>query len=85
MFDPKRLDAFIRRATESLPPDAAVLREDISANLRTFLESTLSRMDLVTREEFDVQRAVLQRTREKLELLEKRVAELEAAEGGDKG
>ena len=77
MFDPRRLDDLLRRATAGLPPDAAVVKEDLSKNLRSFLESSLARMDLVTREEFEVQRAVLQRTREKLEALEKRLSEIE--------
>ena len=50
---------------------------DLEKNLRTVLSSFFARLDLVTREEFDVQRQVLLRTREKLERLEARVAELE--------
>jgi BMFP domain-containing protein YqiC len=50
---------------------------DLDKNLRTLLASFFARLDLVTREEFDVQRQVLLRTREKLERLEARVAELE--------
>lgn len=51
--------------------------EEIGKNLRAALSGVLDRMDLVTREEFEVQQAVLQRSREKLEQLEKLVAELE--------
>ena len=50
---------------------------DLEKNLRTILASFFARLDLVTRDEFDVQRQVLLRTREKLERLEARVAELE--------
>jgi ubiquinone biosynthesis accessory factor UbiK len=50
---------------------------DMEKNLRALLQSAFSRLDLVTREEFDVQREVLARTRAKLEELEARVAELE--------
>lgn len=50
---------------------------DIEKNMRAMLASLFSRLDLVTREEFDVQREVLARTRQKLEDLEARVAELE--------
>ena len=78
MFDPRRLDEFLRRATAGLPPEATTVKEELSENLRTFLEASLARMDLVTREEFDVQRAVLQRTRGKLEALEARIADLES-------
>ncbi|UCD70169.1 MAG: accessory factor UbiK family protein [Betaproteobacteria bacterium] len=51
--------------------------EDVQKNLRALLSSWFARLDLVTREEFDVQQAVLQRTREKLLQMETRVAELE--------
>lgn len=50
---------------------------DIEKNLRAVLQAGLAKLDLVTREEFDVQQAVLLRTREKLEALEAKVAELE--------
>lgn len=65
------------RLAESLPEGLRSMREDLEANFRSVLRSRLSRLDLVTREEFDVQEAVLQRTREKLEALEQRLAELE--------
>ncbi len=78
MFDPTRLDELLRRVTAGLPPDAATVKEDLNRNLRSFMEASLARMDLVTREEFEVQRAVLQRTREKLEALETRIADLES-------
>ena len=59
-------------------------REGLQENFKSVLQAGLSRLDLVTREEFDVQRAVLLRTREKLEALEAQVAQLEAqlASGG---
>ena len=53
---------------------------DIEKNLRAVLQSVFAKLDLVTREEFDVQQAVLLRTREKLEALEKQVAQLEASD-----
>ena len=52
--------------------------KDIEKNIRVLLSGAFTRLDLVTRDEFDVQQEVLQRTREKLILLEARVAELEA-------
>jgi BMFP domain-containing protein YqiC len=61
--------------------DASPAR-DIEKNLRALMGSTFSRLDLVTREEFDVQQEVLRRTREKLEALEARLAELEQARRG---
>ena len=57
--------------------DLAVMRADLERNFRGLLAGAFERMDLVTREEFDVQRRVLERSREKLAKLEARVAELE--------
>ncbi|MEO8344278.1 MAG: accessory factor UbiK family protein [Betaproteobacteria bacterium] len=66
------LAAGIGKAIESGPA------KDIEKNVRAALQGGLSRLDLVTREEFDTQARVLAKTREKLELLDARVAELEA-------
>jgi BMFP domain-containing protein YqiC len=74
-----RLDELARKFVESLPEGARVLRADVEKNFRAAMQSAFARMDLVTREEFDVQTAVLARTRAKVELLEQHVAELEAA------
>lgn len=54
---------------------------DLEKNLRAMLQSAFARLDLVTREEFDVQTQVLQRTREQLNTLEQKLAELEARSG----
>ena len=77
MLDPKHLDDLTRRLAGSLPKGLQALQEDIQRNLRAALEAGLGRLDLVTREEFDVQAAVLARTREKLERLEAEMAALE--------
>ena len=77
--DPKVLDDLARRLAESVPAPIRQLQEDLEKNLRTVLQGAFSRMNLVTREEFDVQSAVLARSREKLTALEKRVRELEAS------
>ena len=77
-MDSKFLDDLNRRAKELV--DASPAR-DIEKNVRVLMSSTFSRLDLVTREEFDVQQELLQRTREKLEQMEARVAELEATPG----
>ena len=77
MLDPKHLDDLAKRLSGSLPKGLQALQEDINRNLRASLEGGLAKLDLVTREEFDVQTAVLRRTREKLEELEAQVAELE--------
>ena len=63
---------------DNLPGGLGGLHDDLRQNMRTALDAAVARMDLVTREEFDVQAGVLRRTREKLEALEARVAELEA-------
>lgn len=78
MIDLKQLDDLARRLGELVPPGLADARADLEKNFRAALQSGLGRLDLVTREEFDVQRAVLLRTREKLEALERTLAELEA-------
>ncbi len=77
MFDPKLIDDLAKRVQQGLPAGIPLLQEDLRKNLRSLLESALARMDLVTREEFEVQAAVLARTRAKLEQLEQRVDELE--------
>lgn len=77
MIDPKLLDDLTRRLSASLPSSIQMLQDDLKRNLRASLEDALSRLDLITREEFDVQAAVLGRTRAKLETLERQVADLE--------
>jgi len=76
-FDPRLIDDLARRLAGAVPESVAALRRDMEQNFKGVLQSQLARLDLVTREEFDVQRQVLLRTREKLERLEARVAELE--------
>lgn len=80
--DPKTLDDLARRLAESLPSGLASLRDDLEDNFRAVLQAGLARLDLVTRQEFDVQAGVLKRTRERLEELDKRLKELE--EGGSR-
>ncbi|WP_456373929.1 accessory factor UbiK family protein [Thiolapillus sp.] len=79
MIDPKILDDISSKVAQTLPGGLQAMQNDLQRNLRSGLESALARLNLVTREEFDVQAAVLARTREKLEALEKQVAELEKA------
>ena len=74
MAETKFFEELDRRMKEVLAQSPA---KDLERNLRALLTSAFSRLDLVTREEFDVQREVLARTRAKLEALEARVAELE--------
>ena len=77
MFDPKILDDLSKRLGEALPDGLRVVREDIDKNVRAVVQGTLAKLDLVTREEFDVQVAVLARSRALLDALAERVAELE--------
>jgi len=72
------VDNIARRLAEALPEGLRSMREDLEQNFRAVLRSSLSRLDLVTREEFEVQEAVLARTRAKLRELELRVGEIEA-------
>lgn len=80
MLDPKQLDEITRRVAEVIPPGLREAQQDIEKNLRAAMQAIFAKLDLVTREEFEVQSAVLLRTREKLEALEKKVAELEAGD-----
>jgi ubiquinone biosynthesis accessory factor UbiK len=74
-----RIDEIAKKLLESIPPAFRSMQQDLETNFRSVLRSSLSKLDVVTREEFDTQMKVLERTRSKLEALEKKVAELEAA------
>lgn len=73
----KIIEELTKRLGGALPPEANVLKGDMENNIRSVLHAAFSKMDLVTREEFEVQAQVLQRSRQKLEQMEKQVAELE--------
>ena len=77
MFDTKSIDDIANRLASVIPPSFNHLKEDMEKNFHAILQSALSRLDLVSREEFEVQKAVLAKTRQKLEVLEQRVAEIE--------
>ena len=76
-FDPRLIDDLARRLAGSVPESVMALRRDLEQNFKGVLQSQLAQLDLVTREEFDVQATVLKRTREKLAMLEARLTELE--------
>ena len=76
-FDPRLIDDLARRLAGSVPESVMALRRDLEQNFKGVLQSQLAKLDLVTREEFDVQAAVLKRTREKLAALEQRLVPLE--------
>lgn len=77
MIDTKKIEDIVQTLTNAMPPGLVQMQQDVEKNLRAGLTATFSKLDLVTREEFDVQTQVLHRTRERLEALEKRVAQLE--------
>ena len=77
-FDPKSLDDLARRLADAVPPGLAALRNDLQQNFKAVLQSGLTKLDLVSRQEFDVQAGVLRRSRERLEELEARIEALEA-------
>ena len=71
------LDELARQLAESMPQNLRAFGQDLERNFKALLHTGLERMELVTREEFDLQRAVLERTRSKLEAMEARLADLE--------
>jgi BMFP domain-containing protein YqiC len=76
-MDNSRIDDIARRLFEGLPEAARTMRRDIESNFRAVLQSTLGKLDLTTREEFEVQTKVLERTRARIEQLELRIVTLE--------
>lgn len=78
MIDGRVFDEIAQSLGKLLPPGAAGLKDDFERNAKSAVQGGLDKLDLVTREEFDVQAKVLERTREKLEALEARLAALES-------
>lgn len=85
MIDFRLIDDLARRLGQLLPAGIGDDREALQQSIKSVLQSGLARLDLVTREEFDVQRAVLLRTREKLERLQRTVDALEARHAAGSG
>ena len=81
MIDNKFIDELSRKVAGAMPPGARELREDLERNVRAVLQSSFQKLDLVTREEFEVQSEVLANTRAKLKNLEEQVSALEAKIG----
>ena len=71
------IEELAKKLADAVPDSIRTIRSDLEDSFRSVLQTGLNKMDLVTREDFEVQEAVLQRTREKLEALEKRLEELE--------
>lgn len=86
-MDTFRIDDIARRLMENLPPALRATQRDLETNFRAVLRASLGKLDLVTRDEFDTQSRVLERTRARLEALEARVKAMEGggAAGGAAG
>ncbi len=78
-MDKYKLDDLAGKLADAVPGELQGLRDDLRDNFRGLLSSGLDKLELVTREEFEVQRKVLERTREKLDRLERELAELQQA------
>jgi len=78
MIDPKKIEQLARQIHESMPKGIRDLGDDVEKKIRQTIQAQLTRLDVVNREEFDVQTQVLLRTREKLVALEQRLAALES-------
>jgi|TARA_B110000438_G_C15467761_1_gene501733 ubiquinone biosynthesis accessory factor UbiK len=76
----KYLNKIIRKLKETIPNDVEVLKNDIEQNFQSAINAKIKKLDLVTREEFEIQEKVLQRTREKLEQLEEQMDVLRKTE-----
>ena len=77
MFDPKKLEQVVKQIQESMPKPVKDLGNDVEQKVREVIQSQLAKMDVVSREEFDVQTQVLLRTRQKLSEMEQKLAEFE--------
>lgn len=77
MLDAKKIEQVVRQIKDTLPQGIRDLGEDLDKKLRAILQSQLGKLDLVSREEFDIQTQVLVRTREKMAQMEKRIEQLE--------
>ena len=81
MIDAKTLDEFTRKLVSVIPQSVFDVQRDVEKNLRAVLEALFQKLDLVTREEYEVQAALLERSRARLKALEERISELEKATG----
>lgn len=77
MFNPQQLEGVARKILDAIPPEMGQAPDALKSQIKAKLQTALQEMDVVTREEFDTQTAVLAKTRAKLEALEKRLADWE--------
>ncbi|MFT5276557.1 MAG: BMFP domain-containing protein YqiC [Glaciecola sp.] len=78
MLDPKKLEEIAKNISDAIPAGVKTMAGEAESKVKQVLQAQLSKLDLVSREEFDVQSQVLIRTREKLEAMEARIAALES-------
>lgn len=76
MFDPKYFEEIAKKLLSALPDKAQEIEQDLQEKFKMILQASFAKLDLVTREEFDVQAKVLARTREKIENLQRQVTEI---------
>ncbi|GEA52905.1 hypothetical protein VIN01S_37090 [Vibrio inusitatus NBRC 102082] len=77
MFDPKKLEQIAKQIHESMPQPVKDLGTDVDQKVRQVIQAQLNKLDVISREEFEVQTQVLLRTRQKLNEMEKKMADLE--------
>lgn len=77
MMDSQFFDQLSKRISNLIPPGVQQLQGDVEKNVKALLQSAFKQLDFVTRDEFDAQTKVLNRTRERLQILEQKVADLE--------
>lgn len=82
MINPKKLEEIAKQVSDALPPGVKTIGEEVERKVKQVLQSQLNKLDLVNREEFEVQTQVLLRTREKLIDMEQKLAALEAKLAG---
>lgn len=81
MINAKKIEEIAKQVTDAIPPGLKTMANDFEDKTKAVLQRKLSQLDVVTREEFDIQTQVLIKTRAKLDALEARLAELEASKG----
>jgi len=81
MFDPNLFNDLAKKMTEALPQNFQAMKQDMEKQFKLVLQNTFNKLDLITREEFDVQSQVLARTRQQVEALEQQVSMLEEKQG----
>ncbi|WP_435237107.1 ubiquinone biosynthesis accessory factor UbiK [Psychromonas sp. PT13] len=78
MFNPQKLEDIAKQVTDAMPTSVKNLGEEVDRKMKQVLQAQLGKLDMVSREEFDVQTQVLLRTREKLAEMENKLVELES-------